>query len=211
MAGTIDIRDQVTPILQGLAPALRRQVAPAIGAAVVVLFQDHFAGLPDNRNNWPSTGFWAQCARATNYNVLAEQVDINVDKQGFRQRLQGGAIKAKSGGWLTIPARAEAYGKRAREFSNLEAVFFQTSHGFFGALVESGSQDVSFGRKKKDGTRTVKPGAERGGGVMFWLKKSVTQKPNPAVLPTDAQITAAINETVTGIVDRIKQRGGNAA
>lgn len=208
MAGTIDIRDQVTPILQALTPALRRQIAPAIGAAVVTLFQAHFAQLPDNRNNWPSTGFWAQCARATNYDVLAGQVDINVDKQGFRQQLQGGKIEAKDGGWLTIPARAEAYGKRAREFSNLEAVFFKTSHGFFAALVESGSQDVSFGRKKKDGTRTVTPGAERGGGVMFWLKKSVTTKPHPDILPTEQEITAAATETVDGIITRLKQRGG---
>jgi len=208
MANTIDIRDEVESILKGLGSAIRRQVAPAIGAAVVLLFQNHFASLPTNRNNWPSTGFFAQCARATNYNILAEQIDINVNKQGFRQQLQGGKIEAQQSNWLTIPARAEAYGKRAREFSNLEAVFFKTSHGFFGALVESHSQDVSFGRKKKDGSRSVTPGEERGGGVMFWLRKSVTTKARPEILPTEAQITATINETVSGIVDRMKRRGG---
>jgi len=43
---------------------------------------------------------------------------------------------------------------------------------------------------------------------MFWLRKSVTTKARPEILPTEAQITATINETVTGIVDRMKRRGG---
>lgn len=210
MAATVDIRDEVTPILQALAPALRRQIAPAIGAAVVTLFQDNFDKLPDNRNNWPSTGFWAQAARSTNFSVLVDAVNINVDQQGVRQRLQGGVINAKPGKWLTIPARAEAYGKRAGEFSNLHAVFFKTAHGFFAALAENNSQDVSFGKTKKDGTRTVKQGAERGGAVMFWLKKSVQQDANPAVIPSEAEIVAVATSTVTGIVTRIPQRGGVA-
>jgi hypothetical protein len=194
MASTIDITDNVTPILQGLVPALRRQIAPAIGAAVVLLFQDHFGALPDNRNNWPSTGFWAQCARSTNYNVLAGQVDINVNKQGFRQRLQGGEITAEGDGWLTIPAQARAYGKRAREFSNLRLAFSRKG----GALRPWGLITDEF----KSGDRTD--------GVMFWLTKSVTQQPNPAVLPTDAQITETITKTVDGIIERSKQRGGVA-
>jgi hypothetical protein len=210
MATTIDIRDEVTPILRALTPALRQAMNPAIGAAVATLFKDHFKSLGTNKQNWPSTGFWAAAARSTNYQVTVEEIKINVDKQGVRQRLEGGVIKAQGNGWLTIPARAEAYGKRAREFNNLEAVFFKTPHGFFGALVESGSQDVSFGRKKKDGTRTVTPGAERGGGVMFWLKKSVYQKPNAAVLPDAAQITETATRTAQGILTRAGQRGGAA-
>ncbi len=32
---------------------------------------------------------------------------------------------------------------------------------------------------------------------MFWLKKSVTQQPNPAVLPTDEQIFQTAEKTLS--------------
>jgi hypothetical protein len=210
MAGTIDIQDSVMPILLALSPALRRDVPQKIGSAVTTLFQEHIGQLPDNRNNWPSTGFWAQCVKSCNYNVLAEQVNINVNWQGFRQRLQGGKIEAQNSGWLTIPARAEAYGKRAREFSNLEAVFFKTSHGFFGALVESDRTEVSFGKQRKDGSRKVKRGEERS-GVMFWLKKSVRQQPNPNIIPSDDKIAATATQAVDSFLSRLKQRNGDGS
>lgn len=206
MSAGVDIRDDVTASLKGVQAALRN-VAPAVGAAVVLLFQQHFLGLPDNKNNWPSTGFWGRAARSTNYNLLADGVDINVNQQGVRQRLQGGTIRPVNGNWLTIAARSEAYGKRAREFNNLVFVLFRAD---LAALVEDISQDVSFGRKRKDGTRKVTPGEERGGAVMFWLKKSVTQTANPDVIPSEDRVRETCRITVVGIVDRLQQRGGAA-
>lgn len=208
MAATVDITDEVMPILKAFSSAMRRSVAPAIGAAVVLLFQQNFLSLGTNQQNFPSTGFWAGAARSCNYDVLADGVQINVNQQGVRQRLQGGEIHAKPGHYLTIPARAEAYGKRAGEFTNLHAVFFKTSHGFFAALAENQSQDVSFGRKKKDGSRTVKPGEERGGGVLFWLVRSVKQAGNPNVIPSADEIESVALATVLGIAERAQQRGG---
>lgn len=192
MAGSIDITDEVTPLLQALSPALRTQVAPAIGAAVVLLFQDHIGALPDNKKGWPSTGFWAQAVRSCNYNVLAEQVNINVDKQGFRQRLQGGTIEAEPDSYLTLPAQARAYGKRAREFSNLHLAFSRRG----GVARPWGLVSDDF----EDGDRTD--------GIMFWLVKSVTQTANADIIPTEAQITQTATSTVDGIVQRITQRGG---
>jgi hypothetical protein len=210
MAAGVDIRDEVSPLLKALPGTVRTQVPAAVGAGVKGLFQENFRKLGTNRNNWPSTGFWGQAVRATNFSLPAvDEVRINVNKQGVLQRWKGGEIKAKPGGWLTIPARSEAYGKRAREFNNLEAIFFKTGQGFFGALVESASQDVSFGRARKDGSRKVTPGLERGGGVMFWLKKSVRQDADPRVVPSPFEIGAVVIRTVNGIIDRFKARGGN--
>jgi len=203
MATTVDIRDEVTPILQGLG-LLAQSVRPAIGAAVVELFQQNFRSLPDNKQGWPTTNFWARAARSTNYDVAAEAININVDQQGVRQRLEGGEIRPVNKAWLTIPARAEAYGKRAGEFSGLHFVFFRQGHA---ALMENDSVDVSFGKQRKDGSRQVKQGAERS-GVMFWLVKSVTQTANPAVIPSEQSITATAMETATGIAERFHQRGG---
>lgn len=189
MAASIDITDQATPALARVIQAIRQKVAPAIGAAVVRLFQDNFAKLPDNKHNWPSTGFWAQAARATNYDLLADGVQINVNKQGVRQRLQGGEIHAEGDGYLTIPAQARAYGHRAREFS-LRMLFSRRG----GSLHPWGliSDEV------KDGDRTD--------GVMFWLTKSVTQDPNPDVIPSVFEIAATAIRTVNQIVDRAAAR-----
>jgi hypothetical protein len=206
MSAGVDIRNDVSAALKSLQK-LPQAINPAIGEAVVLLFQNHFLGLPPNANSWPSKGFWAGAARSTNYNLLADGVNINVNQQGVRQRLQGGEIKAKSGGWLTIPARQEAYGRRAREFHNL---VFQLIRSDLAALVESESQDVSFGRKRKDGSRRVTPGEERGGGVFYWLKKSVQQDKNEGVIPTEDEVRATCNITVAGIVERMAQRGGGA-
>lgn len=206
MATTVDIRDEVTPILQGLG-LLGREVRPAIGAAVVELFQQNFRSLPDNKHGWPTTNFWERAVRATNYEVLVEDININVNQQGVRQRLEGGKIAAVNSTWLTIPARQEAYGRRASEFQNLHFVFFRND---LAALVENESSDVKFGRHKKDGTRTVTAGEERGGGIFYWLKKSVTQAANPAVIPSEGEIIATAMETATGIAERIQQRGGGA-
>lgn len=203
MAASVDITNEVTPVLANVTDAIRRAMLPAIGAAEVKLFQDNFLSLGTNKNNWPSTGFWAGAARSTNYDLLADAININVNQQGVRQRLEGGRINAKDGGWLTIPARQEAYGNRAREFNNLHFVFFRSN---LAALAENQSQDVSFGRTKKDGTRTVTAGEERGGGVMFWLVRSVNQEANPKVIPTEQQIIETATKTATGIIERAAKR-----
>jgi hypothetical protein len=208
MSAGVDIRGDVLSVLKDVQTKLdARAIAPAIAVAVVLLFQQHFLTLPTNRNSWPSTGFWGRAARSTNYSLLSDGVDINVNQQGVRQRLEGGPINAKPGQWLTIPARSEAYGRRAREFNNLVFVLFRAD---LAALVESESQDVSFGRPRKDGTRKVTPGEERGGGVMYWLKKSVNQNANPGVLPGEQRVREVCRLTVEGIASRLIQRGGAA-
>ena len=207
MSASVNIRDEISPALQSLTQAVRERVAPAIGAAAVKLFQQNFQSLGTNKRNWPSTGFWAQAARATNYDLLVDAVVVNVNQVGVRQRLEGGEIHREGGGYLTIPARAEASGKRASEFNNLHAVFFKTGHGFFAALVEANQTAVKIGKQKKDGTRTTTRGAESGGGVMFWLVKSVTQAANPNVIPSAEAITAVAISTATGIITRAAQRG----
>ena len=210
MSASVDIRDEITPALAGLQQAVRADVQKGIATAVEEMFKANFLALGTNKRNWPSTGFWAQAARSTNYDLLVDSIVINVTQVGVRQRLEGGEIHREGGGYLTIPARAEAYGKRASEFNNLHAVFFKTGHGFFAALVEANRTAVKIGKQKKDGTRTTTRGAESGGGVMFWLVKSVTQAANPNVIPSAEAITAVAISTATGIITRAAARGGKA-
>lgn len=96
--------------------------------------------------------------------------DLVINQTGFRQRLLGGTITAKRVQNLTIPAIAEAYGHRAREF---ELRFVMFGVGGAKALM---SKDRNDNR------------------VWYWLVRSVTQQPDPDVMPTvTAMTTAAIN------------------
>lgn len=211
MAITVDIRDNVSAALKGMDAALApAQINPAIGRAEVILFQKWFQTLPSNRQGFPSTGFWSAAARATNFNLLGDGLVVSVNKQGVRQRYQGGTIKPTGGRkYLTIPARSEAYGKRAGEFPNLVLAFRREGgqvRAF--ALVEARAQGVKIGKRRKDGSRKVTEGEESGGGVMFWLVKSVTQKADQNIIPSDDRITAVAMETIGDAVERAFKRGG---
>ena len=97
-------------------------------------------------------------------------------------------------------------GRRPREFSNLEVIFFE--HG--GALVERESTDISTAldrRKGREGQRRVKRGAERGGGVLFWLVPKVHQDPDDAVLPAARTLLNVVFDDVAEYVDRVISRG----
>jgi len=205
MANTIDIRDEATPALARFTAAMRREVAPAIGAAVVVLFQENFRSLPANRQGFQSTGFWPGAARSTNYAVGGEEVFINVDKQGVRQRLQGGAILPTGGRkYLTVARHPESYGKRAREFSNLK---FAIVPGVGAALVAQRAVATEIGSKR--GGKGLKAVASLLGlVVMFQLLRRAFQKPNPKVIPSVFEIGATCIRTANGIADRALRRGG---
>jgi hypothetical protein len=160
-----------------------------ISVDVVNQFQDHFRTLPTNKMGGRSTGFWTDAARSTHGEAVADGVVITVSKQGVLQRYKGGTIKPRPGKkYLTIPARAEAYGKLASDFNNLRFAF--TEYG--PALVEADATQISIGRKKKDGSRTIKNKGETGGKVMFWLRRMVTQRGNEDVIPKVGVIEQAI-------------------
>jgi hypothetical protein len=204
MATTIDIRDEVSGALkalkEGLSPA---SVNPAIGAAEKKLFQNHFLGLPPNKRGWPTTGLYPKFARATNWHVLADGVLISVNRVEARQRYFGGEIHPKPGHkFLAIPARAEAYGKSPRDFSDLEPRI--GSNG--GALVQTQQSEVEFGRIRKDGSRKVARGQVLGGLVFFWLVKSVNQTADPSILPTDQEISDTAVAEAKAATDRSWRR-----
>lgn len=202
----VNISDTATPALTALEGALdKRAIAANVGEAEVGLFQRHFANAPGNKNGWPTTSFWPRAARATNWQAFENGVLINVNQQGVRQRYAGGDIFPTAGHqYLTIPARAEAYGKTAGEFNNLKAAF---SRGHAFALVEADATQVKIGRKKKDGTRSIGQGDTVGGGVFFWLVKSVHQNPDPTVIPDERDIAQVAMDTINDIVDRASNGG----
>lgn len=202
MSATIEIvRDGATPAVERLQVAITPdRLATMIGAAEVRLFQEHFLHLPRNRMGWPSTNFWAGAAKATHYQPVSDGVVVSVAKQGVRQRWQGGTIRPVNAKYLAIPARAEAYGKRPREFSDLRLLFGKGGQPV--ALVQAEQTKVSFGKKRKDGSRALQVGNMVGGLVFYWLVKASHQTGDSTVLPSKDEMRAVAVEQIRAATNR---------
>lgn len=184
-----------------------RQVVNIIGRAGVNHMRDHLRAYNDahpNAMGWPRSNFFAAAARATNYRLGANSVDLTVSHTGIAQRYYGGEIKPVNAKVLALPAVAEAYGRRPGEFNNLELVGSR-KHGFL-ALVERQSDAISYGRRRKDGSRKIKQGKKLGGRIMYWLVPKVTQKGDPAVLPTPEALGGAIRERMSEYLTLLASR-----
>lgn len=188
MSIAVTITDNATPWLNYLAkhlsePALQHEV----GGEVTRLLLDHLTALDAERPNTLGgrrTHFYARAGKATSYAIHDNGVTISVNQTGIAQRYFGGTIEPGPGKtYLTIPARAEAHGRRAGEFSNLEVIY--NRKGPF-ALAERQATAIKF-HKRKGGT-TVAASGERGSGIFYWLVKSVSQDPDPSVLPSESAI-----------------------
>lgn len=198
----IDVKDFLTPELNQLVAGMRsRGFITAVARGVRNAVQGFYRGLQFSRPNkmgWRRLNFWADVAKSVQLPEIqsAAQATISVNHVGIRQRIQGGYIRPTGGRkYLTLPADERAYGMRAREFHNLHFGFAENRWGNLApALLENWSQDVRFGKQRKDGSRKVTPGPERGGDVIFWLVQKVYQRPDPAARPTDEALFSAGTE-----------------
>src|SRR5712692_3534060 len=195
MAFTIDIQDRATPAVEGALSELQLAgVKPEIGRAVVRLVRQHFLRLNASRANplgGPRSNFYAQAARNTRYDVLTDGVLVSVSQVGIRQRLEGGEIVPRHVKYLTLPAIAEAYGKRAREFPNLTILWRR---------IAGRTRPVALIEATRP-TRGVKTDS-LGGKIFFWLVKSVTQPADPSVLPSERELTDSAVTAARDYFDR---------
>jgi len=188
----------------GLRPG---PVNATASGAVARLLRAHFVALANERHgkafpgSQPPSNFYADAARATFDESSEDGATVSVAHRGIRQRLLGGTIRPSGRTspvtgrpitHLSIPARAEAYGRVPGEFDNLQPVFGR--RGIVG-LAETSATQISY--KKSRGKTSVARGASVGGGIMFWLVDSITQAADPSVMPTADQISATIESAVT--------------
>lgn len=196
MMRRIVIKDSVSALMRARGAALQpASLHPHIARACERLFRDHIGALPPNRMG-RSTGFWADAARATHAEPTDNGCVVSVNKLGFRQRYFGGEIHPVSAQYLTIPARTEFYGARAREFTNLRFVQFRS--GAAALVVQTG------GAEKITGLASTRAagGKQSAGMVAFWLVRSVRQQPDPGVLPDDAKIAETALRAAAEALDR---------
>lgn len=189
-----------------LAAALRpATINPIVGRSGVNTIREHLFGLNGSRPNklgGKRTNFFADAARGTSSTTLPDGALVSINQVGIRLQFKGGTVRAGANGsgkkWLTIPARAEAHGKRAREFNDLRFVIFENG----AALIRNDSTTLKRKRDRKTGKVSYVAGEERGGEVMFWLKRSVTKRPDPTVLPYPELLTARLDRDVASFLDR---------
>ena len=211
MAVSITVVDRASPRLEAMLQALPR-LMPRAGAAVHRLVQDHLFSRDSkpNKNGWPSQHFYSSAAKSATWKADATSATISINKQGFRLRVEGGTIKPVNVTYLTIPARSEAYGKRAREFGNLKMQFGRRSDGTIGpvALVSGagGATRKVFARRQASGSERPVAGAEEG-VVMFWLVREVHQEADPTVIPTHEQINETAMKAIHDGFALLQSRG----
>lgn len=201
---------QVTQGLQ--SPALNQR----IGGIAQRLTQRHLRVVNRTRPNrlgGPRTNFYGKAAQATFFTVTPQGVVITIAQQGMRQRFAGGVIRPVTKKYLAIPATAEAHGKRPGEFDNL---VFTVLPGFGPVLVKAIATPIKVGKVKQAGTRAVKQaGVSAGGDVVFYLRRKVTQKPDPTVIPNaqdfNTEIAADLAKWMTTLAQRAASSGARTA
>ncbi len=126
------------------------------------------------------TGFWSGAAQEVRLQAHASDAEVSVTHPGIARALRDVVIRPRRAKALTIPLRAEAYGKRPREFANLSG--------------------ADLFRPK--GTRVL--ATEEAGRLtpMYALCASVTQRRDPTLLPDqktidDTLARAALNALET--------------
>lgn len=165
-----------------------------MGTAIREVVREHFYVLQNDSAHHETaralganpTGLYLQAADATQAPTQeGDGVSISINQQGIAQRLHGGDIEARPGSAITIPARAEAYGKRASEFDNLKLIVFATLD--LAALVDKDDEESE-------------------GLVYYWLVQRVHQDPDPTVLPEDAEMIDPAIEEARDFVDLLWER-----
>jgi len=136
------------------------------------------------------TGHLERAAESVTSRSDAEGAVIGITSPGITRAFSDITITPVNAKYLTIAATAEAYGKRAGAFNDLRLAFFK--NGTL-ALVKADQSSVS--SRKASGY-----GIERAAGqkppIYYWLVKSVTQKQDRTLLPSDTLLQSAAEEGV---------------
>ncbi|MBL9187924.1 MAG: hypothetical protein JNK23_10625 [Opitutaceae bacterium] len=194
MSGVSILLDEATPLLARVKSAAAAQGLALVGArAVASLVKDHLYGLDSQRHKYGSH-YYRQAGDSVRTEVVPQGAVVSISQIGFRLRLFGGTVRAKNVRLLTIPAHPDAYGKRAREFDDLDFSFQinPKTGALQPCLVRRAQTTLKYSRRKgKDGAVniSVRAVSTLDAVVMYWLTPSVTHDADPSVLPYAEQMS----------------------
>jgi hypothetical protein len=208
-------KDLATPVLTKLVNQLtdRTGLHKSIATQAANVTRDYLIGIAGKRHKTADrlganpTGHLERAAQSVSSEANAEEAIIGVTSPGMSRALEDLTIKPKNRKYLTIPATAEAYGRRAGSFNDLRlAVFGKTL-----ALVKA--EQSSLADRKRSGFSVDKnnlraPMKDAGKGVVYyWLVKSVFQKQDRTLLPSDDLYKAAAEEGAVSYLEMLIEAG----
>lgn len=188
----LSVTDDASPVLSGLINALEdpTDLNKAIAARAEVETTNYIRKESASRHKTAErlganpTGYLERAAQGVSSTGDEEgaTVILSGDVGGFARAFGDITIKPKKGKFLTLPANAAAYGKRASEF-DLDLFVFNRHESFAMALgkrTDSGDIDV-----------------------FYWLRRKVFQRQDRSLLPSDDQYLAAAESGAIFYLDTI--------
>lgn len=171
---------KLPPLLRLSEGVKRPDIRKVMGRAIATLLRKHFTQLDGERANklgGRRTHFYGQVRRSVQQPqlVAGDGVAVAINHVGIAQRYFGGDIVPKVAKWLTLPIHPDAYGFRAREFSDL--FFIPGEDGRRAWLARDTDGDSS-----------------TPGEFMYLLVRRIHQEPDPTVLPPEEEQQAAALE-----------------
>jgi len=163
----------------------------AVGRAAANHLKRHFIALNKSRNRHNSN-FYADAAEATGHTATPEGAEVYVARLGIAQRYYGGTLRPTGGRKaIAIPLRDEARGK---------------SPG-----INADELPPLFILRSRKGKAFLAHRAPGGALRLFYiLVKSVTQRPDPTVLPEPEAFARVALRAADAHLDRLLIRAANA-
>lgn len=197
---TVTIKDGASYTLGKIAEGLtnRRPLNAAVGKRGESELREHFRerNQEPNKKGWPKQDFWNRIRKSTALSAVDESgATITISDPAIAQKIHGGDIVPKEGKYLTLPAIAAAVGRSARTFQNLEPLIrWINGKRRAIALIERRASNISYGKERKDGSRSVTHTSSSIGGVIFWLVEKVHQNKDLRALPARDKMETALRD-----------------
>lgn len=188
-----ELKDSATPALKALEGRLsdRTELHRHVAAAAEHTTREHMVTIDPSMHTTRSRlgvpissppSYWQSRINAVESRADSNAATVSLGSEAeIFSRVDGPVlVRPRVGKYLTIPATAAAYGRRAREIAGLFAVTFK-----------SGSKALA----QKDGSDSKKL------KVFYWLKESVTLPQDRELLPSDEQYLNAAEQGARDFVD----------
>ena len=135
---------------------------------------------------WPKSNYYEDAASST---ILERNGDnsalITVHAPGLRLHLIGGDVKAKSGKAMAVPVRPEVAGIWPSEYSGRDRVFLLVRKAIGKAYLA----------EREDGGHLR---------ILWRLIKKARHEPDPAVIPSESEISAAATSAIKLVLPQQK-------
>lgn len=210
MSFTLEItvpQDTATPVLRRLGNLLLQpaRIARAGAEGALPVVQAKFRDLSgSNRNRFGvRSSFWNRMLSGTSVVQEGERAMIRMPRE-MALRYFGGTVVPKAGKYLTLPLRAEAYGKSVRQFDGVK-------FARIGGQLFAFTTDLDTAGERATGARQLRRYRQSYVGrrritLLYVLKTRATIAGDKGVLPTNQELASGAGRGVIALVNAEKAR-----